>query len=278
MKKTHLLGFIVAVSLLSSCSTLTPKTSPVVVEAVEKEFVVSSENSSPKNVTTNKPENKVSLTKESYDNLLDRLISGYKIEHGEKNDQSQRFIKHRNWYIENSDYLIKVIKRSEPFLYYIVEQLEERNLPLELAFIPVVESAYKPEATSGSKAAGLWQFIPSTGRYMGLQQTWWGDHRRDALLSTDKALDYLTLLNQQFNGDWKLALAAYNGGRGTIRKAIRKNKNANLPTDFYSLDLSRETRNYLPKVMAVADVVQNSLFYDINLPPINNSPYLVQQA
>jgi len=271
MKKTHLLGFIAAISLLSSCSTLTPKTPPVVVEKVP---AVNPENNTQKNEANNKTSDKVIFTKESYDNLLDRLISGYQIEHGEENDQRQRFIKHRDWYIENSDYLVKVLKRSEPFLYYIVEQLEKRNLPLELAFIPVVESAYKPEATSGSKAAGLWQFIPSTGRYMGLQQTWWGDHRRDALLSTDKALDYLTLLNQQFNGDWKLTLAAYNGGRGTIRKAIRKNRNANLPTDFYFLDLSSETRNYLPKVMAVADVVQNYAFYNINLPTIENSPYL----
>jgi len=274
MKKSHLLGLVAAASLIVSCSTLTPKSPPVVVEVVEKEPTTSPDNNAPKITTPNKVIDKTSFTQESYTNLLDRLISGYQIEHGEENDQSQRFIKHRDWYIENSDYLVKILKRSEPFLYYIVEQLEKRNLPLELAFIPVVESAYKPEATSGSKAAGLWQFIPATGRYMGLQQTWWGDHRRDAILSTDKALDYLTILNKQFDGDWKLALAAYNGGRGTIRKAIRKNENANLPTDFYSLDLSRETRNYLPKVMAVADVVQNSTFYDINLPTIDNVPYL----
>lgn len=180
-----------------------------------------------------------------------------------------RWVKHFDkWNKKHSRYLTTMLKRSERFMPYIVQEIDKRGLPMELALLPAIESAYNPNAYSRSRAAGLWQFIPSTGRLFGMQQNWWADQRRDVILSTQAALDYLTELHQEFDNDWLLALAAYNGGRGTIGKAIRRNQRQGLATDFDALKLRRETTQYVPKLIALAKVIQNPQAYGVSLPEV----------
>lgn len=169
-------------------------------------------------------------------------------------------------------------ERSSLYIHYIVEQLEERNMPLELALLPIIESAYDPFAYSSAKAMGLWQFIPSTGRHFNLQQTNWYDGRRDITASTAAALRYLSYLHGLFNDDWLLALAAYNAGEGTVSRAIERNQKLDLPTDYWNLPLPRETRDYVPKLLAVSQMVQSPEAYGLNLRPIANEPYFEMVA
>jgi len=180
------------------------------------------------------------------------------------------------WFARNQAYLDRVSGRAEPYLYYIVEELEKRNMPLDLALLPIVESAYNPFAYSRSRASGIWQFMPGTGRIYGLKQNWWYDGRRDIVAATGAALNYLQKLHQEFNGDWLLALAAYNSGEGNVSKAIKRNKKAGKPTDFFSLRLPRETRGYVPSLLAVAEIVSNPGKYKITLKPITNIRYFKQ--
>jgi len=178
-----------------------------------------------------------------------------------------------NWYSKHPEYLARVQKNAEPYLHYIVSEVEKRNLPGELALLPIVESAFKPFAYSHGRAAGLWQFIPSTGQYFGLKQNWWYDGRRDVYASTQAALDYMSRLSKRFEGDWLLALAAYNAGGGTISSAIRKNKKQHKPSDFWSLSLRQETKDYVPKLLAIAYILSHSEQFQISLRPIPNQPY-----
>ncbi len=180
------------------------------------------------------------------------------------------------WFARNQAYLDRVSGRAEPYLHYIVEELEKRNMPLDLALLPIVESAYNPFAYSRSRASGIWQFIPGTGRLYGLKQNWWYDGRRDIIAATDAALNYLQKLHQEFDGDWLLALAAYNSGEGNVGRAIRRNKKAGKPIDFFSLKLPRETRGYVPSLLAVAEIVANPSKYKIALKPINNIQHFKQ--
>jgi membrane-bound lytic murein transglycosylase D len=178
-----------------------------------------------------------------------------------------------DWYSKHAAYLERVTARAEPYLYYILQQLDKRHMPTELALLPVVESAFIPFAYSRSQAAGIWQFTPSTGLHFGLKQNWWYDGRRDIYASTNAALDYLQLLHDQF-GSWLLALAAYNSGAGTVQAAIRYNQRRHRPTDFWHLDLPRETRHYVPKLLAVKAIVEDPQKYAVQLWPIPNRPYL----
>ena len=180
------------------------------------------------------------------------------------------------WFARNQAYLDRVSGRAEPYLHYIVEELEKRNMPLDLALLPIVESAYNPFAYSRSRASGIWQFIPGTGRLYGLKQNWWYDGRRDIIAATDAALNYLQKLHQEFDKDWLLALAAYNSGEGNVGRAIRRNKKAGKPIDFFSLKLPRETRGYVPSLLAVAEIVANPNKYKIALKPINNIQHFKQ--
>lgn len=164
-------------------------------------------------------------------------------------------------------------ERGSLYLHYIVERLEERDMPLELALLPIIESAYNPFANSSSQAVGLWQFIPSTGQNFNLRQTSWYDGRRDITASTNAALSYLNHLHGMFNGDWLLALAAYNAGEGTVSRAIERNQKLGLPTDYWNLPLSRETRDYVPKLLALSQLVMTPEAYGISLCPIANEPY-----
>ena len=176
----------------------------------------------------------------------------------------------RDWYIRNQAYMDRVAERADWYLFHIVESLEAAGMPLDLALLPIVESAYQPYAYSRSRAAGMWQFIPSTGRLYGLPINWWQDGRRDVVRSTDAAIRYLKRLNQMFDGDWLLAMAAYNGGEGTIMRAMEKNRKKGLPTDFWSLDLRTETSAYVPKMIALSQLLREPEKYGFNWKPVQN--------
>ena len=178
----------------------------------------------------------------------------------------------RGWFISRQPYLDRLSARASRYLYHTVKEAERRGLPTELALLPVIESSYDPAATSSAAAAGLWQFIPSTGRIYGLKQSSQYDGRRDVVESTRAAYEFLGSLYNQF-GSWELALAAYNAGPGRIQQAINRNKAAGLPTDYWSLKLPEETMNYVPRFLAVAQIIKNPNAYNINLPPIANRPH-----
>ena len=177
------------------------------------------------------------------------------------------------WLSKHQRYMEKVTRQGEPFLFYIVQQMRDNEIPLELTLIPIVESAFNPFIQSRSKALGLWQFIPRTGRHFGLQQNVFYDGRRDVIASTDAAVKYLKYLNNLFNGDWLLTMAAYNAGEGSVQRAIKKNKRQNKPTDFWSLPLSKQTRHYVPQIIAISKVIANPERYNLSLNPIANDPY-----
>ncbi|WP_120510127.1 LysM peptidoglycan-binding domain-containing protein [Photobacterium salinisoli] len=179
---------------------------------------------------------------------------------------------YRNWYLRHPGHLTIVASRAEPFLYYITDAVEKRGMPLELVLLPIVESSFDQFAYSHGRAAGLWQIIPGTGRQFGLKQNWWYDGRRDVVQSTEAALDLLEYLNRRFDGNWLHALAAYNSGEGRVFRAIRENKKAGKPTDFWSLNLPEETSGYVPKLLAVADIVRNQNKYGVDIPFIANEP------
>ncbi len=180
------------------------------------------------------------------------------------------------WHKRHPSYLLRVSNRAAPYYHHIIHEVLKRDMPAEIALLPVVESAYDPFAYSHGRAAGPWQFIPGTARHFGLRSSWWYDGRRDILASTDAALTYLQQLHKRFDGDWLLALAAYNAGGGTVSRAIRKNKKAGKPTDFWSLDLPRETEAYVPKLLAVSRLVRDSEALGLELTPILNKPYFAQ--
>ena len=187
---------------------------------------------------------------------------------------NQRLNAQRNWYLKHPSYMARVSKRASPFLYYIVDEIEKRDMPLELALLPIVESAFDPFAYSHGRAAGMWQFVPGTAKRFGMKQNWWYDGRRDVIASTQGALDYLEYLLKYFDGDWLHALAAYNSGEGRVRKAIKKNAKAGKPTDFWSLSLPKETRAYVPKLLALADILKKHDEYDFSWPEVENAPVI----
>lgn len=177
------------------------------------------------------------------------------------------------WYAKHDHYLNKVAIRASRYYYHIVHSVIDRDMPAEIALLPVIESSYDPFVQSPAKAAGAWQFIPSTGDHFGLKRNWWYDGRKDILESTDAALNYLEYLHGFFDGDWLLALAAYNAGEGTVKRAIKKNIAKGKPTDFWSLDLPKETRAYIPKLLAVAEIFRNPGDHGLSLTPLDNSPH-----
>lgn len=198
-----------------------------------------------------------------------RLRNGYKII---PSQQAKVFAEIRS-YKSHPTTINLIQERATPYIHFILEELEKRDMPAEIALLPAVESAFQPFAYSPGRAAGIWQFIPSTGRGFGLKQNWWYDGRRDVVASTRAALDYLKQLNQQFDGDWELALAAYNSGAGTVRSAIRKNSKKGEPTNFWSLTLPRETENYVPRLLAISEIFANPDEYNITLLDIPNKPF-----
>lgn len=174
-------------------------------------------------------------------------------------------------YARHPQFFERLSRRAHPYLYHIVSEIKRRDMPLELALLPAIESAYRPELYSPAKAAGLWQFMPATGKHFGLKRSYWYDGRRDIIASTDAALDYLQMLYQQFDKNWLHALAAYNCGEGTMRKALR---NHDGEATFWNLDLPAETRRYVPRLLAFSEVIANPERYAIQLRRIANTPYL----
>jgi len=200
--------------------------------------------------------------------LWARIRRGFKM-----NDLASELVtSQEQWYATRPSYIGRMTERSSKYLYHVVEELERRNMPTELALLPFIESAFNPQAVSGAKAAGMWQFMPATGKYFSLKQNVFRDDRRDVLASTKAALDYLQKLHRMF-GDWHLALAAYNWGEGSVGRAISKNQRDGLATDYSSLSMPDETRNYVPKLLAVKNIVSNPQAFNATLPDIPNHPY-----
>ncbi|MGB9428652.1 MAG: LysM peptidoglycan-binding domain-containing protein [Gammaproteobacteria bacterium] len=208
-----------------------------------------------------------------YDNLWDYLGQHFSLSAADGDGRVQGEL---NWYAAHGAYLARVANRARPYLYYIVQQVQAHKLPLDIALLPVVESAFDPFAYSHARAAGLWQFIPGTGRNWDLKQDWWYDGRRDIVASTRAALEHLQYLHTQFNNDWLLALAAYDSGAGTVSRAITRNERRGLPTDFWHLDLPAETRAYVPRLLAICQLVAAKGHDGVDLPAIPNQAYLAQ--
>ncbi len=208
------------------------------------------------------------------DSLLERVRKGFAM----PNLDNDLVLHHQMWYQNHPDYLRRMLERSRRYLHYIVEEVEKRGMPTELALLPMIESSFDPMAYSRSHASGLWQFIPSTGKNYNLRQDAWIDERRDIVASTAAALDYLSTI-YQMHGDWFLALASYNWGEGAVARAMKKNEGKGLPTDYANLTLPAETRNYVPRLQALKNIFSNSkLLAELNLPQVPNRPYFTTVA
>jgi membrane-bound lytic murein transglycosylase D len=212
------------------------------------------------------------LTPEQYPDVFDRIRAGFKLE----DIESRQIDVQLAFFANNPAYLERVFGRAIPYLHHIVQEIEKRGMPLELALLPVVESAFEPYARSWATANGLWQFMPGTGERFGLKQDWWYDGRRDVLESTRAALDYLQYMHDEFFDDWLLAIAAYNCGEFRVQREVNKNRALGKGVDFFSLSLPSETRAYVPKLMAMRRLVANPEDYGIAFSPIPNEPYFAK--
>jgi membrane-bound lytic murein transglycosylase D len=213
------------------------------------------------------------LAPAQYADLFDRMRAGFRLEDGSDHRAVDEQLR---WFAANPDYLQRAFSRADLYLYYIVTELERRGMPLELALLPVVESAFEPYAYSRASASGLWQFIPGTGSKYGLKQDWWYDGRRDIVESTRAALDYLQALHDEFGGDWLLAIAAYNCGEALVERAVEVNRAAGRTVDFWSVWLPAETRAYVPKLLAMKRLVLDPPTFGLEFSPIPNQPYFAR--
>jgi membrane-bound lytic murein transglycosylase D len=200
--------------------------------------------------------------------VLSKLRQGFNLTYVD----NHRTEAEKKWFAKHPEYMQRVFERAQRYLPYIVAELERRDLPLELALLPIVESAYDPFAYSHGRAAGLWQMIPGTAKRFGIKQNWWYDGRRDVVDSTRAALDYLEYLYEFNNGDWLNAIASYNSGEGNVRRAVRRNTSANKPIDFWNLKLPRETSMYVPKLLALVEIVADPAKYNLTLPVVIDEP------
>ncbi|MCG6969195.1 MAG: LysM peptidoglycan-binding domain-containing protein [Gammaproteobacteria bacterium] len=227
-------------------------------------------------------------TDDQYDDLLTRTVSqragrsrvvSGNIWHRVRKGFALNGYEHRRvdaelkWFSRHQGYIDRITTRAMPFLYYILAEVEKRHMPAEIALLPIVESAFQPYAYSPGQAAGMWQFIAATGQRYGLEMNWWYDGRRDVYQSTHAALDFLLDLHEHFNNDWLLALAAYNSGQGTVDRAIRANQRAGKKTDFWSLQLPKETRDYVPKLLAISVLIDDPRAFGIRLSILPDRPY-----
>jgi membrane-bound lytic murein transglycosylase D len=211
------------------------------------------------------PEPAPAVSSESHvhDNVWERLIHSFDLPECADHEVN---LKWAQWYADHPEYMDRIFKRAQPWIFFIAEELERRELPGELALLPIVESAYDPFAYSSGRALGTWQFISSTGKSYGLNQNWWYDGRRDVWASTHAALDYLTYMNGMFEGDWLLTLAGYNSGENRVMRQAKKNRKAGKPADFWNLRLPRETRGYVPKLLGLTCLFKNPQQYDFEFP------------
>ena len=262
---------IVLVAALAACATPAPPQPP---PAPDYSMLQPLPYAPPKVVLLPLPFAQIDLAEleplpEPAGDLWDRIVRGY----GIPDLESPLVAKWEKYYADRPDYVARMIERSRRYLYHIVSEVEGRDMPTEIALLPMVESAFNPNAMSVARAAGMWQFMPSTGRHFGLKQNWWFDSRRDVLAATTSALDYLQKLYDEF-GDWQLALAAYNWGEGNVRRAVARNKAKGLPTDYASLTgMPAETQNYVPKLQAVKNIVTEPAKYNLSLGDVPDAPF-----
>ena len=212
------------------------------------------------------------LIQKKPENIWNIVNKGYRIPDPKKKWAKKVVKKYERWYSEHPVYTYRMFERTKRYIYYVVQEVQKRNMPMEIALLPIIESAYNPIARSNMKAVGLWQFIPSTGKNYGLKQDWWKDERSNVILSTDASLNYLEKLYNQF-GTWELALAAYNAGEGKVSREIKKNKRRKRATDYYTISLPRETDEYVSKLIAMKHIIQNPKKYNVEVPYIPNEPY-----
>ena len=286
MTPHHLFATLICTALLAGCATqrglpsdpvITMTASPA-EPSTSPEPTSSSSSVKPlavdsplKNITPSKISGLKVASAEPPKELWDRIRRGYAM----PDLQDPLVTDREQWYASRPDYIQRMTERSSKYLFHIVEELERRQMPTELALLPFIESAFNPQAVSSAKAAGMWQFMPATGIYFDLQQNTFRDDRRDVLASTRAALDYLQKLHGMF-GDWHLALAAYNWGEGSVGRAIARNKKAGLGTGYLDLTMPAETRMYVPKLQAVKNIVANPQDFRTELPLIANHPYFQQ--
>lgn len=212
------------------------------------------------------------ITDKNFPDIWSRLRTGFAIKPLDST-QVDREIK---WFAANPEYMQRMMERARLYLYYIADEVEKRGMPMEIALLPAIESAYKPNAYSRARAVGLWQFMPATGRLYGLKANWWYEGRRDVQASTKAALDYLEKLYNDFDGDWHLALAAYNAGEGKVGRMMEYNRRKGKSTDYQYLKLKRETQHYVPKLLAMASIVADPAKYGVQLAAIPNEPYFTR--
>ena len=217
---------------------------------------------------TPSPEAALENTATSQIDVWQRIRNGY----GMNDSDSKLVASYEKWYARQPEYVERMTERARRYLYFIVGEVEKRGMPTEIALLPMIESAFNPGALSSARASGIWQFIPSTGKNFGMQQNWWYDGRRDVINATNGALDYLQKLHDQF-GSWDLALAAYNCGENSVARAIARNRRQHKPTDYAHLRLPKETRGYVPKLMAVKNIVSRPENFGLALTDIPNKPY-----
>ncbi|WP_160060365.1 LysM peptidoglycan-binding domain-containing protein [Psychromonas sp. L1A2] len=261
--------------LLSACQSTTSQAPEFIEVSNEitphKKAVNHADGEGVVNLTKDKTNQQLGpVVDKSYDNLWLKLAEGFNFEVPD----NSRIAVQRDYYLKHPAYLKRVSKRAEPFLWLIVEQIEANNLPLELALLPIVESTFDPFAYSYAGASGLWQFMPASGLRFGLNQDWWYDGRRDVYASTRGALKYMQFLHRYLGEDWLYAFAAYNSGEGRVERAIKKNKKEGKAVDYWSLSLPKETQKYVPKFLALIDILRNHEKYDIELPHIPNQKAL----
>ena len=263
---------------LASCATTgnnDPVSEPLLVAAAAEDLPKGSGESIdehlfvPEPVATPVEPDSVEAGKQTvvYDNVWARLVDDFSLPNCSDHQSARNWAR---WYADHPAYMARVMKRAQPWVYFIAEELEARNMPGELALLPIVESAYDPFAYSSGMALGTWQFIASTGKHYGLRQDWWYDGRRDVWSSTNAALDYLEYLERKFDGDWLLALAGYNSGENRVARRVRKNERANKPADFWNISLPKETRGYVPKLLGLTCLFQNPSSYGFELPVAQN--------
>ncbi len=276
--KAPLFKFSLLAALLGAagCASVPPAAAPVAAKNI-----VAKTSTAPVQPSSAKQATGQTAADDQGDQLLDthlhadlwgRIRAGYAM----PGLDSPLVARHEKWFVNNPEYLDSMVGRARLYLYYIVDEVEKRGMPMEIALLPAIESAYKPQAYSRARAAGLWQFIPATGRIYGLEMNWWYDGRNDVMASTGAALDYLEKLHGQFN-DWQLALAAYNCGENKVERLIAENRRKGLPTDYSALQkLPRETKNYVPKLMAMANIIADPAKYGLQIAAIPNTEYFAR--
>lgn len=263
--------FLIALGIMSLMACQNTSTPPLStsyevskIETIKKESTISEIDTTPIIVKQ--------LTPQEVPNLWRRIQMQFSLPLMDNKEVTQQL----NWYKKHPTYIKRMSDRASPYLYYIVQELEKRQMPLEIALLPIVESAFDPFAYSHGSASGMWQIISDTGKRFGLEQNWWYDGRRDIAASTTAALDYLTFLHKRFDGNWIHALAAYNSGEGRVGRSIKRNKKLGKKTDFSSLKLPKETKSYVPKLLALAILLNKPEKYGIHWPTLPNKAIIGQ--